>query len=531
MVQTSVFRERRDLPAFALGCLAVTVGGLLHVPMYLMGADDGYRLVDMPMDTEMLVGMALIVVGIAIAAYGLLPKKIVRADELSDIAVAAPEDAPLSLAHWGLMTVLVMALVIDVMKPASLGFVMPGFTAEYGVPKMQASLLPFFALTGTVVGSVLWGILADVYGRKASILLSAVIFVGTAICGAMPSFEWNLFMCFIMGAGAGGMLPVTYALLAETMPSRHRGWALVLVGGLGAVGGYFAASALSALLVPHYSWRIMWFLNLPTGLILILMGGFIPESVKFLLARGRTEEARRIMARFGTVTRKTAEPAADPVVALDAAALAHSSPSGLFTTRLVGKTVALSIVAVAWGLINFGLLLWLPGDLVERGRDIGVSSALLAQSALIAFPTVFLCAWIYSRWSTKWSLVAMIGVSQIGLVGVVLLEFTDIGPVLPVALLIIGSNGILAIILPYAAELFPLRVRGRATGWIAACTKAGGLIAQTLSITALVPPLGIAAAAIMAPIMLGFGLVARYGIETRGLDLRRVDANDPHRPQ
>ncbi len=52
-----------------------------------------------------------------------------------------------------------------------------------------------------------------------------------------------------MGAGAGGMLPVTYTLLAETMPSRHRGWALVLVGGLGAVGGYFAASALSALLV------------------------------------------------------------------------------------------------------------------------------------------------------------------------------------------------------------------------------------------------------------------------------------------
>jgi putative MFS transporter len=530
MVQTSVLRDRRDLPAFALGCLAVTVGGLLHVPMYLMGADDGFRLVDMPMDAEMLVGMALIVVGIAVAAYGLLPKKIVRTDEtVSDIAVAAPEDAELSPAHWGLMAVLVVALIIDVMKPASLGFVMPGFTAEYGVPKMQAALLPFFALTGTVVGSVLWGIIADLYGRKASILLSAVVFVGTAICGAMPSLEWNVFMCFIMGAGAGGMLPVTYALLAETMPSRHRGWSLVLVGGLGAVGGYFAASALSALLVPHYSWRIMWFLNLPTGLILILMGGLIPESVKFLLARGRTDEARRIMARFGTVTRKAAEPEADPVTALDPAALAHTSPSGLFAGRLVGKTVALSIVAVAWGLINFGLLLWLPADLVERGHDIGVSSALLAQSALIAFPTVFLCAWIYSRWSTKWSLVLMIGISQIGLIGVVLLEFSDIGPVLPVALLIIGTNGIIAIILPYAAELYPFRVRGRATGWIAACSKAGGLIAQGLSISALVPPLGIAAAAVMAPILLGLALVARYGSETRGLDLRHVDADDRSR--
>ena len=81
-----------------------------------------------------------------------------------------------------------------------------------------------------------------------------------------------------MGAGAGGMLPVAYALMAETMPTRHRGWVLVLVGGLGAVGGYFAASGASALLVPTYSWRILWLLNLPTGLALVLMGGLIPES-------------------------------------------------------------------------------------------------------------------------------------------------------------------------------------------------------------------------------------------------------------
>ena len=113
---------------------------------------------------------------------------------------------------------------------------------EYGVDQSVASLVPFFALIGTVTGSVLWGVLADIYGRKASILLSAVMFVGTSICGAMPSLAWNIGMCFMMGAAAGGMLPVTYALLAEMMPSRHRGWSLVLVGGLGAVGGYFAAS-------------------------------------------------------------------------------------------------------------------------------------------------------------------------------------------------------------------------------------------------------------------------------------------------
>jgi len=83
-------------------------------------------------------------------------------------------------------------------------------------------------------------------------------------------------MCFTMDLAAGGMLPVTYALLAEMMPSRHRGWALVLVGGLSAVGGYFAARAWSALLQPTFGWRILRLINLPAGMSLVLIGRLIP---------------------------------------------------------------------------------------------------------------------------------------------------------------------------------------------------------------------------------------------------------------
>ncbi len=504
----------------------VTIGVLLHLPMFWMGRASGFQMAGMAMDPGMLFGMALIVAGIAVSAYGLLPVSIgQQIRTASRIAVHAPEDAPLSLAHWMLMAVLVVALIIDVMKPAALGFVMPGMTVEYGVPKKTAALVPFFALVGTVSGSILWGIFADIYGRKASILLSAVMFVGTSICGAMPSLTWNVIMCFLMGAGAGGMLPVTYALLAETMPSRHRGWALVLVGGLGAVGGYFAASGSSALLVPVFSWRILWLLNLPTGLILVLMGGLIPESAKFLLSRGRTEEAHRVMARFGTRSHALAADEVDeddPFAPIPEAL--ESEAAKLWTPGLIGKTAALSTAALSWGFINFGLLLWLPHDLVDKGYSMGVSARLLAESALIAGPTVFLCAFLYSRWSTKWSLVTLIALTLAGLAWVLLLE-TRIGgsPVLPVALLIVGSNGLLAILLPYASECYPLKVRGRATGWVAACTKGGGVLAQALSISDLVPPLGIAALIIMAPILASLILMVRYGTETKALDLRLLE--------
>jgi MFS transporter, putative metabolite:H+ symporter len=521
-----VFRDRRDIWAFVLGCTAVTAGVLLHLPMYWMGRATGFRLANMPMDLGMLIGMFLIVAGIFVSVYGLLPAT--RPQRLQTdprVTVRIPEDAALSFTHWRLLIVMVVALVIDVMKPAALGFVMPGMVAEYGVPKQTASLVPFFALIGTVTGSVVWGFIADVYGRKASILLSAVVFVGTSICGAMPSLSWNVGMCFLMGAGAGGMLPVTYALLAETMPLRQRGWALVLVGGLGAAGGYLAASGLSALLVPTFSWRILWLVNLPTGLILILLGVYIPESARFLLSRGRTAEAEVVMARFGmqpVVLEESQQQDVEPLVPV------HFKDQALglqlWTPGLLGKTAALSIAAIAWGLVNFGLLLWLPSALVEQGYSMGVSSRLLAESALIALPTVFLCALMYSRWSTLKSLISMIGITLLGLIWVLLLE-TRLGgsPIFPVALLIVGSNGLLAVLLPYASESYPLRIRGRATGWVAACTKCGGVIAQSLSIAALVPPLGTAALMIIAPTSIALFLIVRYGTETRGMDLRELE--------
>ncbi|MEP7101816.1 MAG: MFS transporter [Burkholderiales bacterium] len=525
MTPTRVLADRPHLWAFILGCLAVTAGVLMHLPMFWMGRDNGFRLAEMPMDAEMVWGMGLIIVGLAVAAYGLLPKApTLRAEATQSLNVSAPEDAPLSPAHWRLMVVLTIALVIDVMKPASLGFVLPGMAAEYAVPKTTVAWLPFAALCGTVLGSVLWGWLADLYGRRASILLSAVMFVGTAICGAMPSLWWNVGMCFLMGAAAGGMLPVTYALLAETMPSKHRGWVLVLVGGLGAVGGYLAASGLAAWLEPILSWRILWFLNLPTGLVLIFLNAFIPESPKYLVARGRLDEARQTLRRFGCTIHDDAT-FAPTVLARPRVA----SPIG--THGLVARTWALSITAIAWGLINFGLLLWMPVHLVEKGYSMAISSSLLAASALIAIPTVFVAAFLYSRWSSKGSLLGAIAVTALGLVGLIQLELSsaaNASPVWPIALLIVGINAIIAMLLPYAAESYPLGIRGRATGWVAACTKGGGLIAQLLSLLGLVPALFVAALAILVPVLLALVLVWRFCIETRGRDLRDLeDAAEP----
>ena len=137
---------------------------------------------------------------------------------------------------------------------------------------------------------------------------------------------------------------------------------------------------------------------------------------------------------------------------------------------------------------------------------------------------MFIVAYLYSSWSTKWSLVGSLVVTLAGLAGVLWLELTGTGsPVFPVALLIIGTNALIAMLLPYTAESFPLRIRGRTTGTVAACTKAGGMIAQLLAILTLVPPLAVVSVIIMVPTAAAVLLVALFGKETRGRDLRDLD--------
>ena len=513
-----IFAERRNALAFWVGSAVVALGVLLHLPMVWMARDMGFMLAGMPMDAAMLWGMALIVGGISLAGYGLLPKQAVEA--AAHEAIAPPENAPLTRAHWILMVVLAVALIIDIMKPASLGFVTPGMRVEYGVDAATVALLPFSALVGTVLGSFVWGALADIYGRRAAILLSSVMYIGTSICGAMPSLWWNLVMCLLMGAAAGGMLPVSYALLAEIMPTRHRGWSLVLVGGVGAVGGYLASSILSALLQPYFGWRIMWFLNFPTGVILIALSPLIPESARFLQQMGRIAEARIILARFGAVI--TTAPGGD-----DAYDGKDHTPLPPNVPGYVGTTLALTLAALAWGFVNFGVLLWLPGSLVAEGRSMGLASTIIAKSTLFAAPAVIAVAYLYSAWSTKWSLVTMIAITTLGLLAL-LLRATDFlpflsNPILPFALLIVGSTGVISILLPYTAENYPIKVRGRATGWVAGCSKLGGLIAQGLSVLALVPALDIAAMSIAMPAALSLLLIAILGRETRNRDLRELE--------
>jgi putative MFS transporter len=503
--------------AFWLGVFLVTGGVAAHLPMYWMARDIGFKMVGMPMDDTMIAGMVAIVIGMIASLYGLYPRQgAEKASAAARIRISTMDDARLNMTHVSLLLAMALAVTIDIMKPTSLAFVMPGMTVEYGLKSplnptgsMPAVWVALTGITGTVLGSFVWGWLGDIIGRRASILYAGIGFIATSICGAMPSFEGNLVMCFIMGLAVGGMLPICYALLAETIPARHRGWLMILVGA-DIAGAYVLTSWLSAELVPVYSWRILWLIGMPTGVLFILLNRWIPESPRFLLVHGHEDEAYAVMGRYGASIIKLPEEA--PVQGQD-----KGKWQQLFTRENLGFTLLVGTLAIGSGLVMFGFNLWIPTNLRKMG--FAEADAILRNAALMGFPLTFVIAWMYGFWSSKKTIIILGLLTAIALFGFVAAgDAITQNRTLLYALLIVpiwGISSVVAVLSVYSAEIYTTRIRARGTGFAAGASKAGGVLVIALVSFGMATPSITTVALIGAiPMTLAVILVALFGVET-----------------
>lgn len=509
--------------SFWFGCALIILGVLSHIPMFVHASHMNYHMAGMVMDNTMLIGMAMIPFGLLFSCYGLMPRlatlRLNNSTEVIHFHVA--DNSPLNKEHIKLVIALLVAVIVDVMKPATLGFVLPGMTREYQISNEAAGSLVLIALTGTALGSILWGRMADLLGRRASILLSALMFIGTAICGAMPSFQWNLVMCFLMGLSAGGLLPITFTLMAEMIPSRHRGWLLVTLGGIGTLAGYLVASGAASLLEPLFSWRALWLLGLPTGLLVIFLNKYIPESPRFLANAGLIHQAKAVLHKYnGEMSTPqqttTVTPADNNAVSVYDI---MRKPYAMMTLALIGT-------GIAWGVVNFGFLLWLPTNLRAMGMSADTTNGLLAQSGVFALPGIFMVIWLYHSWSTIKTLVLFVALTALSL-GLFVLsdslgQLSSTMITLSTALLLISSSGVIAMLIPYAAEIYPVQHRGIGVGLIAASSKFGGIIGALLGVSGLFEQIGLSAFIIAIPLALCAIILIKNGIDTRGRRLEEI---------
>jgi MFS transporter, putative metabolite:H+ symporter len=522
--------------AFWLGVSTTTIGVLLQLPMYYDARMNHYRLAGMPVTPMMQIGMSMLFVGVALTIWGLFPNR--RQGDPSQsagtIRIAAMDDAPIRASHVALLLVLAVAITIDVMKPAAFAFLAPGAAAEYGLrsplhPHAHAlpiALYPLAGIGGTTVGSFIWGWLGDRVGRRAAILAAAIIFIATSTCGTMPQYWMNLVTCFCMGLGVGGMLPITFALMSENIPARHRGWLMVLIGG-DIAGAYIITSWLASTYAApdRFGWRLLWLIGMPTGLVLILLNRWIPESPRFLLQHGREDEAKAVMARYGAVV--VCDPRPEQAVERDL----RSTFRQLFTGPFIGLSAAAVLLALSVGMTQYGFQQWMPSNLQRLGFTAVNSSRIVRDSALIGFPLSLPVALLYGFWSSKKTVVLISSLTLAALTGFVvggdrlasnqlLLRMLLVVPVWGIGIL----NSVLA---AYAVEIYPTVVRARGSGLISGATKFGGVLILALVTAAFAAPsMRVTALLGSVPMAAAIVVILAVGPETRGKRLERITAEE-----
>jgi MFS family permease len=234
---------------------------------------------------------------------------------------------------------------------------------ELGMGKGTAGLLGSLTLVASAFGGMMFGVIADRFGRLRALMGSILVYsVFTAACGLSTSIAMLAVFRVLLGLGMGGEWASGAALVTETWPAEHRGKAMGLVQSFWAVG-YALAAAVSALVLPAWGWRAVFFI------------GVLPAFFTFWVRRRVEEPAIWRERRSGAAA---AEASAGPGAA-PAGFRALFARGRLRTTLLVTAMNAFTLFA--W----WGFNLWIPAFLSLSRDQGGVGLSTRAMSGLVIF--------------------------------------------------------------------------------------------------------------------------------------------------
>jgi MFS family permease len=233
--------------------------------------------------------------------------------------------------------------LLDAFDVMLYALVLASLMGDLAMDRSTGGLLGSLTLAASAVGGILFGILADRWGRTRALSLSILIYsIFTALCGAAQNVAQLAVFRFCLGIGMGGEWASGAALVSETWPAEHRGKALGLMQSCWAIG-YGAAAAVVMVVLPRFGWRAVFFV------------GVIPALFTFWIRKRVEEPAVWLQTRpEGTTGTAGASGAAPPPTA----APLPSRMSGLWFL-----TFALTLMNAATMFAWWGLNLWIPSFL------------------------------------------------------------------------------------------------------------------------------------------------------------------------
>ncbi len=167
--------------------------------------------------------------------------------------------------------------MLDSMDVMLYSMVLAHMMRDLGMTEGKAGLMASLTLGSSAGGGTLFGILADRVGRSRALLASILVYsIFTSACGLAQNVAQLALFRILLGLGMGGEWACGAALVAETWPSRHRGKAMGVMQSSWAVG-YALAAGLTALVLPRWGWRAVFFAGVAPALVTFWIRRDVPE--------------------------------------------------------------------------------------------------------------------------------------------------------------------------------------------------------------------------------------------------------------
>jgi EmrB/QacA subfamily drug resistance transporter len=187
--------------------------------------------------------------------------------------LSGPQPGRWLLGHGEIRTIvlgLMLAMFLAALNQTIVATALPTIGRDFGDFELLPWVVTAYLLTSTVV-SPLYGKLSDIYGRRAMMLASIGIFIaGSAACALAPDMITLILARGLQGVGGGGILPLAQTILGDAAAPRERGRYQAYMGSVWVSAG-LAGPVLGGMLAEHFHWSIIFWVNVPVGLVAALV--------------------------------------------------------------------------------------------------------------------------------------------------------------------------------------------------------------------------------------------------------------------
>jgi putative MFS transporter len=401
--------------------------------------------------------------------------------------IARLERAPFSRWHLRARLIMGSATFFDAFDALSLAFVLPVLVRLWGITPVQIGWLISAGYLGQFVGALLFGGLAERYGRVRSAAgATALMSVMSLACALAGNFPALLLLRLVQGIGVGGEMPVAAVYINELSKAHGRGRFFLLYEMIFPIG-LMMTGQIGALVVPTLGWQVMFLTGGIPGLVIAGLLLRLRESPRWLITRGRIGEAERIIEEIeahapknpGTTEPENRAKAPEHPSTREPLARERTRWSELLSPAYRGRTlVAWTLWASAYFITN-GLNNWMP-TLYNRVYGLPLDQALRAGTLTNIAQVVILlgCAFAIDRVGRRrWVTICFVA----GALLLAALGSFAADSVTAVIVLVTAAYGIVgsvnAVLYLYTPEIYPTRMRaigtGSATCWLRLASAAG----------------------------------------------------------